>query len=115
MHIDPENLSEQTVHALPVVERITAARAVSDCRIEIAIRTEAKPTGFVVVSEIWLIYPDDERCARAVALVRVGRRDLIAADFRIAGGIAQIYVKMAVLCEVWIEGEAEQTLFADRH
>src|SRR5262249_17534760 len=51
--------------------------------------------------------------ARRIGHVRVRRRDVIAADFRVAVVlVAEIDVEKAVGGEIGIEGEAEQTALA---
>src|SRR5262249_16864314 len=78
----------------------------------VSVGPEAEPADLVIV-EFRLVDREDQRGTRRVGNVRVRRRDVIAADFRIAGVfIAESDVEIAVGGEIGIEGEAEQTALA---
>ena len=113
MDVEPQDVAEQVVDVLPGLERIAAAAAVAERRVEVAVGTEFDPAALVVGQAVRLVDPQQQRLARRIGVVRVGGRNLIAADLGVVARIGDVDVEVAVAGVVRIEREADQAALPD--
>src|SRR6185369_3080172 len=99
MHIDTKHLAKQGIEVLGISIWIAGATAVSGGDVEIAVRTETDPAGFMIGTTRRLIDREHQRVAVSISDVRV-TRNVISANFRVAVQIDQVDVEIAVLREV---------------
>ena len=71
MHIEAEDLAQQTVDVLAVMKWIPAASAIAKRHIEIAIRTKTEPSTFVIRNTVGLVDSDDLMPTRRVSLIGI--------------------------------------------
>ena len=72
MDVEPQDAAEQVGVVLPGLERIAAAAAIAERRVEVAVGTEFDPAALVVRQAVRLIDPEQQRLARRIGAVRVG-------------------------------------------
>src|SRR5262249_13754659 len=106
VHVDAQDFAQQAVEVLAGVQRVAGAPAVADRDVEVAVGPKAEPATLVSV-EGRLRDGEDRGGARRIGDVRGRRIDVIAANFRVAVGIADIDVKKAIAGEVRIEGQPD--------
>ena len=108
VNVEAEDIAEQVVDVLPGFGRVAATAAVADRGVEVAVGTEFDPAALVIRQPVGLVDPQQQRLACGIGMVRVGGRDLVAADLGVVARIGDVDVEIAVARVVRIERKADQ-------
>src|SRR5512143_1743607 len=108
VHIQAQDLAQQSVGVLAVPEWITGASAVSKSGIEIPIGSEGQDPAIVIGK--WIIDTDQGLLGARVRLISI-RRDVKTRDHVVLVIVGVVDEEEPVLRILRMEGQAEQALF----